>query len=96
MFHHELLGVPDPPPLFPATLVTGSGTTCVDPRSGSLFGRMAEQSPTTGFESKDLIEISSEYTPSNFLSRKNSFTPDIDDVPTVVASDITETIFFDS
>ena len=52
---------------------------------------MAEQSPITGYEPKDLIEISSEHTPTNFPSRKNSFTH-IDDVRTVVASDITETI----
>ena len=61
MFHRNLLGVPDPPPLFPTTLITESGTTCVDPRSGSWFGRMAEQSPLKGFEPKDLIEISSEH-----------------------------------
>ena len=48
---------------------------------------MAEQSPITGYELKDLIEISSEQTPINFPSRRNSFTTDID-VPTIVASDI--------
>ena len=92
VFHRNLLGVLDPPPLFPSTLVTESGTTCVDPRSGAFCGRVAEQSPITGYEPKDLTEISSEYTPINFPSRKNSFTTDIDDVPIVVASDITETI----
>ena len=51
---------------------------------------MTEQSPITGLEPKDLIEISSDYTPINFPSRKNSFTTDIDDVPTVAASDIAE------
>ena len=65
----------------------GFDTTCADPRNGSWFGRMAEQSPMTGYELKDLIEISGEHTPINFPSRKNSFTTDIDDVPTVVASD---------
>ena len=53
---------------------------------------MAEQSPITGYEPKDLIETSIEYTPINFPTRKKSFTTDIDDVPTTVASDITETI----
>ena len=53
---------------------------------------MTEQSPITGLEPKDLIEISSDYTPINFPSRKNSFTTDIDDVPTVAASDIAETL----
>ena len=74
------------------TPVTESGTTCADPQSGSLFGRVAEQSPITGYEPKDLIEISSEYTPTYFPSRNNSFTTDTDDVPNVVVSDITETI----
>ena len=53
---------------------------------------MTEQSPITGLEPKDLIEISSDYTPINFPSRKNSFATDIDDVPTVAASDIAETL----
>ena len=44
MFHRNLLGVPDPPSRFLA-MVTESGTTCADPRSGSWFGRVAEQSP---------------------------------------------------
>ena len=43
MFHRNLLGVLDPPPLFPTTLVTMAGPTCADPRSGSWFGRMARQ-----------------------------------------------------
>ena len=93
MFHRNLLGVPDPPPLFPATLATETGTTCADPLSGSWLGRMAEQSLLTGYEPEDLSEISSEHTPINFPSRKSSFSPDIDDVPTIVAaSDTTETI----
>ena len=53
---------------------------------------MAEQSPITGYEPKDMVEISIEYTPTNFPTWKNSFTTDIDDVPSAVASDITETI----
>ena len=92
MFHRNLSGLLDHLLAFPATLVTESGETCADPRSGSLFGRMADQSPITGFEPKDLIEISSEYTPIHFPSRKNSFTADTDDVRTAIASDITETI----
>ena len=46
----------------------------------------------TGNEPKDLIEVSSECTAMNLPSGRNSFTTDIDDVPTVVASDITETV----
>ena len=51
---------------------------------------MAEQSPLTGCEPNSLIEISSEYTPINFLSRRNSFTTDLNDVPTAWASDVAE------
>ena len=47
MFHRILLGVLDPPLLFPITLGMESDTTCADPRSGSLFGRMAQESPIT-------------------------------------------------
>ena len=72
--------------------MTESGKICADLRSGSLFGRIDEQSPTAGYEPKDLIEISSEYTPINFPTWKSSSTTDIDDVHTIVASDITETI----
>ena len=93
MFHRNLLGVLDPPPPFPATLVTESSATCADPRSGSWFGRMPERSRLTGCEPNSLIEISSDHTPTNFPRRKNSFSTDINDVPTTVApSDIAETI----
>ena len=92
MFHRNVVGLPDHLPAFPTTLVTESGTTCADLRSGSLFGPKVQQSSTTGYERQDLIEISSECTPINVPSRKNSFTTDIDDVPTVVAFDISETI----
>ena len=92
MFHCNLLGLHDHPPAPSASPVTESGKTCADLRSASLFGRMAEQSPITGYEPKDLVEISIEYTPTNFPTWKNSFTTDIDDVPSAVASDITETI----
>ena len=93
VFHRNLLGVLDNPPRFPDVLVTESGTTCADLRSGSWIDRTAEQSPFIGYEAKDLIEIASEHTPINFPSRKNSFSIDINDVPpTIVASDIIETI----
>ena len=93
MFHRNLLGVLDNPPRFPDVLVTESGATCADLRSGSWSGRTAEQSPFISDESKDLIEIASEHTPINFPSRKNSFNTDVNDVLTTVAvSGITETI----
>ena len=69
VFHRNLLCVLDPPPLFPAILVTESGTTCADPRRGSWFGWMAEQSPLTSYEPNRLIEISSQHTPINFPAR---------------------------
>ena len=53
---------------------------------GSWFGRTAEQSPLTGCEPSSLIDISSEYTPINFLSRKNSYGTDLNDVPTTAAT----------
>ena len=52
MFRRTLLHVLDLPPHFPTALVTESCTTCADPRSGSLFGRLAEQNPTAGYEPK--------------------------------------------
>ena len=67
MFHRNLLGVLDPPPLFPTTLVTESGTTCAGPWSGSCFGRVGS---ITGHELKDLIEMSSGHAPINFPSKK--------------------------
>ena len=91
VFHRNLLGVPDPPPLsYPASygirhnLRRSIGWFTLWPKSWA--------DPISCYEPEDLIDISSEYTPITFPSRKNSFTTDIDDVPTVVASDITETI----
>ena len=54
-------------------LETESGIPCIDPGGGGWFGRTAEQSPLTGYEPKNLIEISSQHTPINFPSRRNSF-----------------------
>ena len=75
MFHRNLLGVSYPPSRFPTTLISESGTTCADPRNGSWFGRMAEQSSLTGSEPKDLIKISSEHTPINFPSERTVSAP---------------------
>ena len=46
MFHRNLLGLLDHHLDFPL-MVTESGTTCADPRSGSWLGRMAEVSRMT-------------------------------------------------
>ena len=77
---------------FPDGLETESGITCIDPGGGGWFGRMAEQSPVTGYEPKNLIEISSQHTPINFPSWRNSFNFDFNDVPTIAASDDTDTL----
>ena len=54
---------------------------------------MAEQSPLTNYEPKSLIDVSSEHTPIDILSRKNSFNTDVNDLTTTVAaSEIAETI----
>ena len=88
----NLLGLPGRRSTFPDGLETESGIPCIDPRGGGWFGRMAEQSPVTGYEPKNLIEISSQHTPINFPSRRNSFNTDFNDVPTFAASDDTDTL----
>ena len=55
------------------------GLHCNDFGGGVWFGRLA-------------IEISSHHTPKNFLSRRNSFHTDFNDVPTIAASDNTDTL----
>ena len=89
--HRNLLGLPANPPRFPTFLETESGTNCADPRCGSWFRRVAEQSPLTGYEPNSLIEVSSEYTPINVPSTRNSFNTDLGSVPTTIAaSDVTD------
>ena len=57
------------------------------------FGRVTEQSPLTGCEPNNLIEISREHTPINFPSGRNSFSTDFHDVPTITAAfDATDTL----
>ena len=84
-------GLPANPVHFPTSLETGFGANCADPRSGSWFGRVAEQSPLPRYQSNSLIDISNEYTPINFPSRRNSFNTDLNSVPTTAAaSDVTD------
>ena len=47
-------------------LQIGIAFSCANPRSGSIFGRMAEQSLLTGYEPENLIEVCSEHTPTSF------------------------------
>ena len=44
MSHRNLLGLPANPGDLPTSLETELGANCADPRRGSRFGRMAEQS----------------------------------------------------
>ena len=72
--------------LYPST----SPNPCATPQGGLFCGRLAEQSPPTGCEPKSLIEVSSEHTPINLPSRKDSFDTDLNDLaPT---SEIIDTI----
>ena len=85
MFRRTRLEVPDPFPSFCSTphptqssmlMTEMSMNPCASPPGGVLFGRIAEQSPLTGYEPKSRIEVSSEHTPIYFTSRKNSFNTD--------------------
>ena len=64
-----------PLPTQPSVLQAGTGmNTFANPRSGLLFGRMAEHSHLTGYEPKSLIEVSSEFSPINFPREKTAST----------------------
>ena len=87
----NLLGLLDRRSTFLDGLETESEIPCIDPSGGGWFGRVAGQSPLTGYEPNNLIEISSQYTPMNFPFRRHSFHKDIKDVPTISASAATDT-----
>ena len=88
----DLLGLPERRLTFRDGLETESGIPCIDPSGAGWFGPVAEQSPLTGCEPNNLIEISSQHTPINFPSRRNIFTTDFNGVPTTAASDDTDTL----
>ena len=56
----NLLGMPERRSTFPRGMETELGISFIDP-DGGWFGRMAEQSPLTGYEPKNLIDISSQH-----------------------------------
>ena len=56
--HRNRLGLLDHIPAFFAALVTELGNTCADPRSGSLFGRLFEGSPTTAVQLDYIVATS--------------------------------------
>ena len=88
----NLLGLLDRRSTFLDGLETEWEITFIDPSGGGWFGRMAGQSPLTGYEANNLIEISSQHTPINFHFRRHSFHTDFKDVPTTAASAATDTL----
>ena len=61
-------------------------------QGGLCLGRLAEQSPLTGYEPKSLIEVISEHTPINLPSKQGSFDTNLDDLATTVdASEVYDT-----
>ena len=58
------------PTTSPSLLYLSASPSAVPLQGGLRFGRLAEQSPLTGYEPESLIEVSSEHTPINLLSRE--------------------------
>ena len=80
------------PTTSPSLLYPSASPSAVPLQGGLRFGRLAEQSPLTGYEPESLIEVSSEHTPINLLSRKDSFDTNLDDLATTVdASEMLDT-----
>ena len=92
MSSRKLLGLPERQCKIPDGLETESWIHCNDPGGGVWYGRMTEQSPLTGCEPNNLVQISSAHTPIIFPSRRNSFHTDFDDVPSIAASEDAETL----
>ena len=90
MFHRPLFGVfcSTPPPSTPTSLpLTGiRRPPCATPHRGIQFGRLAESTPLTFYEPKTCIDVSSEHTPINYPSRRNSFDTYYNDLATTVAA----------
>ena len=91
MSHRNLLGQPDNPPRFPDVLVTALGANCADPRGGSWFGRMAEESPLTKTcaqqPDRDLQRVHTDQFP---FEEKQFLAPTSTTFTTAAASDVTE------
>ena len=103
MFHKTLLGVPDtfssfcsaPSETTPTTRpVTGSRSTLgATSLEGRQSGCLAEALPHTGHEPNTCIDVSSEHTPINYPSRRNSFNIENGLTTTVAASETFLTVF---
>ena len=72
------------PTLLPMTGIRRS--PCATPHGGLEFGRLVEPTPLTGNEPIRCIDVSSELTPINYSSRRNSFNTDYNDFTTTVAA----------
>ena len=82
MFHRPLLDVPGSFPSFCSTplpstpnslLMTGiRRLICATPPGGLQFGHLAQSTLLTGCEAKTCIDVSSERTPINYPSKRNS------------------------
>ena len=93
MFHRPL-DVPDPFPSFCSTalpstltalLVTGiRKPPCDTPPGGLLFVHLAESTPPPGYEPKTCSDVSTEHTPINYSSMRNSFNIENDLITTVM------------
>ena len=93
MFHRPLLDVPDTCPFFCSTPSPSSlsmtelrRSPCATPLWGGPSGHLADPNPNTGYEPSTCIAVSSEHTPINHSSRRNSFNTEHDDL-TVAASE---------
>ena len=96
IFHRPLFDVLDPcpsccstPPPSTPTALPMSGirrSPCATPHGGLLFGYLAESTPLTGCEPKTCIDVSSEHTPINHPSRRDSFNIENNDRTTTVAA----------
>ena len=78
-----------PPPTWtpsPATVTGIRPNPCATPLLDGQSGPLANTTPTTGYEPNFCIDVSSEHTPINFPSRKDSFNLESDLTKTVAAS----------
>ena len=68
----------------PSLLYPSMSPSTATLRGGLCFGRMAEQSPLTGYWPKSLIEVSSEHTPIVLPSTRGSLDTNVDDLATTL------------
>ena len=79
-----------PPPTWirsPATLTGIRPNPCATSLLDGQSGHLADSTPTTVYEPNFCIDVSSEHTPINFTSRRNSFNFENDLTNTVAASE---------